>query len=154
MGTEIERKYLLSEAPEWLEECPSEVIEQGYLALEDEVEVRIRRRGGGHRLTVKSGSGLVRGEQEIELSADQFEALWPLTEGRRVSKRRYLRESEQGTFEIDVFDGELAGLLVAEMEFGSVEASEAFDPPAWLGVEVTGDRRYVNRSLATEGLPE
>lgn len=154
MGIEIERKYLLSAVPDWLEECRSEMIEQGYLSLEDEVEVRLRRRGDGHRLTVKSGRGLVRGEQEIELAADQFEALWPLTEGRRVLKRRYLRESSQGTFEIDVFEGELAGLLMAEMEFSSVEASEEFDPPGWLGAEVSADRRYVNRCLATEGLPE
>ncbi len=153
MGTEIERKFLLTEPPEWLGECPSRRIEQGYLALENDVEVRLRRLGDEFRLTVKSGRGLSRSETEVELSGEQFEGLWPVTEGRRIVKRRYLRPADEGTFEIDVFDGGLTGFVMAEMEFDSEEASEVFEPPAWLGDEVTGDQRYANRSLATRGLP-
>ncbi|MBK5115849.1 MAG: CYTH domain-containing protein [Thermoleophilia bacterium] len=154
MGTEIERKFLLTEAPGWLGECPSRHIAQGYLALEADVEVRLRRLGDEFRLTVKSGHGLSRGETEIELDRGQFEALWPMTGGRRILKRRYYRPAEEGTFEIDVFESELVGLLTVEMEYDSEAASETFDPPAWLGDEVTGDDRYANRSLATRGFPQ
>ena len=151
MGTEIERKFVLPVAPEWLEETPGETIEQGYLAADDRAEVRLRLIGGQPRLTVKHGSGLSRAEVEIDLGDDQFEALWPLTEGNRVSKVRHSRESEAGTIEIDVYGGAHAGLVVAEIEFASVAASERFDPPEWLGTEVTGDERWANRSLALSG---
>jgi CYTH domain-containing protein len=153
VGTEIERKFILAEAPGWLGDCPSQRIEQGYVALEVDVEVRLRRLGDEFRLTVKSGHGLSRGETEIELDGEQFEALWPTTEGRRIFKRRYRRPVAEGTFEIDVFEGDLAGLVVAEMEFDSEGSSEAFEPPTWLGQEVTGDDRYANQTLATRGLP-
>jgi CYTH domain-containing protein len=148
MGTEIERKFVLQSAPSWLGEAPSEPIEQGYLATGAEAEVRVRSIGGRPKLTVKSGTGLERGETEIDLDPAQFEALWPLTRGRRIEKVRHRAERGRATFEIDVYGGAHAGLVVAEIEFDSVAASEAFDPPAWLGEEVTGEERWANRSLA------
>ncbi len=151
MATEIERKFVLPAAPGWLEEAPGEAIEQGYLAADDRAEVRLRLIGGRPRLTVKHGSGLSRAEVEIDLGDDQFEALWPLTEGKRISKLRHRRESGAGTIEVDVYGGAHAGLVVAEIEFASVAASERFDPPEWLGTEVTGDERWANRSLALSG---
>ena len=151
MGTEIERKFVLPVAPEWLGEMPAEEIEQGYLGVADESEVRLRMIGGHPKLTVKTGSGLARGEEEIDLLAEQFEALWPLTEGRRISKRRHRREIGDGTIEIDVYGGDHAGLIVAEIEFESVEAAGRFEPPEWLGTDVTGDERWANRSLALAG---
>ncbi len=153
MGTEIERKFVLEGAPDWVEEAVGETIEQGYLAVEDEVEIRLRLIGGNPKLTVKSGRGLARGEQEVDLAEGQFEALWPLTEGRRISKRRHRRAVDAGTIEVDVYSGDLAGLVVAEIEFDSVAASERFRPPEWLGTEVTGDDRWANRSLALAGPP-
>ena len=53
--------------------------------------------------------------------------------------------------EVDVYEGDLAGLVTAEVEFGFERQSRSFQPPAWLGEEVTGDRRYANQSLALEG---
>jgi CYTH domain-containing protein len=103
---------------------------------------------------VKRGSGEIRTEEEIALGAEQFEALWPLTEGRRVEKVRYLVPSAMGEIEVDVFEGELAGMITVEMEFDSEAQSETFDPPEWLGREVTGDDRYANETLAVNGLPE
>jgi len=153
VGAEIERKFLLRELPGWLGECRSQVIEQGYLALEGEREVRVRRLGERGRLTVKGGHGLVREEHEVGLDPAQLAVLWPLTEGRRLSKRRYLRPEPEGTIEIDVFDGELSGLILAEVEFRSVVDSEAFSPAGWLGEEVTGDPRFANRALAARGTP-
>ena len=152
-GVEIERKFLVGNLPGGLDE--GERIAQGYLAIAgDGVEVRIRRRGATTTLTVKSGPAHVRVEEEIPIDERQFESLWPLTGGRRVSKTRHRLAVEPGLLaELDVFDGDHDGLLVAEIEFPSVEASERFAPPAWLGREVTGDRRYANQSLALEGTP-
>jgi CYTH domain-containing protein len=100
MATEIERKFLIPAAPDWLQDLPSERIAQGYLAVVDgEREVRIRRKGDQAALTVKSGSGETRREEEIDLSADQFEALWPLTEGARVFKTRYRVPYDGATIE-------------------------------------------------------
>lgn len=154
MATEIERKFLLSALPGWLAECDSERIEQGYLALEEDVEVRVRAAGGSRRLTVKRGGGRSREEVEIELDEEQFDALWPLTEGRRVAKRRYRRQVEDGVFEIDVYEGELEGMAVVEMEFDSEETADRFRAPAWTGDEVTGAPGYANRSLAVDGAPD
>jgi adenylate cyclase len=154
-GMEIERKFVLRERPPWLDEHPSVEIEQGYLAIvEGETEVRLRRKDSQTLLTVKQGAGEVRGEQEVELHEDQFAALWPLTEGRRVSKRRYQVPDDELTLEIDVFEGPLEGMVVGEVEFDSEEASRAFEPPDWLGDEVTGDSRYANESLALRGAPQ
>lgn len=153
-GVEIERKFLVLDVPPEVAARPAEAIEQGYLALDGAVEVRLRRRGARHLLTVKGGEGLTRLEEELELDARRFEALWPLTEGRRVEKTRRRVALPAGLeLELDEYSGALAGLWVAEVEFGSVAAGAAFSPPAWLGAEVTGDPGYANRSLATTGLP-
>jgi CYTH domain-containing protein len=150
---EIERKFLVARAPGELP--PGERIEQGYLAVApDGTEVRIRRRAGRSTLTVKSGPAHVRVEEELDIDDRRFEALWPLTEGRRIAKVRHLVPLEGGaTAELDVYGEALEGLLIAEVEFGSTEASAAFTPPPWLGREVTGDARYANQSLALAGMP-
>ncbi len=153
---EIERKYLVSELPD-LESCDSVEIEQGYLALADAeggAEVRLRRRGEALLLTVKGGSGEVRTEEELELDRDRFESLWPLTEGRRVRKTRYLIPLGELTAELDVYGGELQGLITAEVEFSSTDEAAAFQPPAWFERDVTGDSHYMNERLATSGLPD
>jgi adenylate cyclase len=155
VGVEIERKYRLSEPPQWLADCRSAEIEQGYLAIaEDGTEVRLRRLGDETLLTVKRGAGERRLEEEIELDRDQFDALWPLTEQRRISKTRHFVPHGDLTIEVDVFEGALAGMVVGEVEFESEDQSAAFDPPAWLEDEVTGDPRYANESLAVHGAPE
>ena len=151
MAIEIERKFVLTAAPDWLDSAPAVPIEQGYLAVGEGSEVRLRRIGGRAMLTVKSGAGLSREECEIDLTEAQFEALWPLTEGRRLSKVRHRHETDSGTIEIDVYRGAHDGLIVAEIEFASTEAGAAFTPPSWLGTEVTGDDRWANASLALSG---
>ena len=152
---EIERKFVLAAAPPRLEAHERARIEQGYVALDDNgTEVRIRRRGEQRVMTIKSGSGLVRAEEEWPLEPERFDALWPLTEGRRVVKTRYLVPLDDGlTAEVDVYEGALDGLMTAEVEFGSEADSKAFASPDWLGREVTGDARYANRTLAVSGPP-
>ena len=153
-SVEIERKFLVDQPPTGLRE--GEPIAQGYLAIGDDgVEVRIRRRGEEMTLTVKSGPGMVRTEEEFAIDGRRFESLWPLTEGRRVTKTRHLVPLDSDlTAEFDVYSGAHEGLLTAEIEFPSVAMSEAFEPPAWLGREVTGDRRFANQALALDGRPE
>jgi adenylate cyclase len=150
---EIERKFLLAARPPDLDANPKRAIEQGYLAVGDDgVEVRVRNRAGECTLTVKSGPGLVRVEEEIPIDAARFNSLWPLTAGRRIAKTRFLVPLDGGpTAEVDDYGDPLTGLLTAEIEFPSEAASAAFVPPDWLGREVTGDARYANRSLALTG---
>jgi len=151
-GREIERKFLVSVMPEG--RGPGTAIAQGYLPLaSDDAELRVRRKGDATVLTVKRGSGLDRGEEEVAISAEAFDALWPLTEGGRIEKRRYEIPHAGAIIELDEFGGELEGLLLAEVEFNAKEASERFEPPDWLGREVTDDASYGNRRLAERGRP-
>jgi adenylate cyclase len=152
---EIERKFLVREAPLGLERLRSTRIEQGYIAVaEDGTEVRVRRRDGAAVLTVKAGSGRSRFEEEIAIDAERFARLWALTEGRRLEKTRHLIPAGAGlTIELDVYSGGLSGLMVAEVEFGSEDAADAFEPPEWFGSEVTDDSRFKNQKLACEGAP-
>ena len=124
---EIERKFLVEQLPADLGTHPSDRIEQGYIAItEDDVEIRIRRYGDEAFLTIKSGGGEERLEEEIEIDDERFRSLWPLTEGRRVSKRRYRIPCEPGALiELDVYDGALEGLITAEVEFDSSAAASA-----------------------------
>jgi len=154
MALEVERKFLLPGAPEWLGDHPVARIEQGYIAITDDVEVRLRSADDDRYLTVKRGHGEVREEVEIRLSEEQFGAFWPLTESLRLDKSRYLVPVEDLTVEVDVFEGPLHGLVLAEIEFPSEALSQQFQPPPWLGEEVTGDDRYANQDLARSGLPD
>ena len=149
---EVERKFLVPGPPD-LADAESDEIEQGYLAIGSDGEVRVRRKGESLVLTAKRGAGLSREEAEVEVDRRRFDELWPLTEGRRLHKRRYVIPHGGLTIEVDVYEGDLEGLVVAEIEFSSEEEASAFEPPDWLGEEVTGDRRYLNETLATEGAP-
>jgi CYTH domain-containing protein/CHAD domain-containing protein len=149
---EIERKFLVEEMPR--AESGQSEIEQGYLALDKSTEVRLRRAGGELFLTAKGGHGEVREEVELPLDPAAFEALWPLTAGRRLRKvRHYVPLAQERRAEVDVYGGALDGLRTAEVEFDSREEADRFVPPPWLGTELTGDERYANQALATVGLP-
>jgi len=157
---EIERKFLLSGVPPTMRFARREPIRQGYLALDGDTEVRIRINQKGAVLTIKSGRGGVRVEEEIPLQTRQAEALWELTEARRVQKTRRRVRLAGGAgdadlvAEVDEYAGALDGLVVAEVEFPDEEAARGFEPPAWFGRELTDDWRYANRSLASDGMPE
>ena len=155
MGIEVERKYVLRARPEGLEAHPARRLEQGYLAIDDAgAEVRVRRKDDETLMTVKTGIGLVRGEEEFAIDAELFERLWPLTAGRQVVKTRYFVPLHDGLVaEVDDYEGPLAGLLTAEIEFPDEAAAHAFAAPAWLGEDVTGDKRYANQRLAVDGRP-
>jgi CYTH domain-containing protein/8-oxo-dGTP pyrophosphatase MutT (NUDIX family) len=155
-GVEIERKWLVHELPaDELRNAPADAIAQGYLATghDGDAEVRVRRRGKRTFITVKSTGGLERVEEELAIDERTFASLWPLTEGRRVEKTRHLVPHGDATLEVDVYEGDLDGLVVAEVEFESRQASAVFIPPSWLGEDVTEDERYKARNLALNGLP-
>jgi adenylate cyclase len=168
-GVEIERKWLVDEPPASALAQPADAIEQGYLAIgaDGSEEVRLRRRGKQSFQTVKSGHGLARAEREVELTSEQFETLWPATRGRRVEKTRRVLEAPGGggggdggdgdgggvVVELDVYEGALSGLVVAEVEFPDEAAARRFQAPAWFGQEVTDDDAYKNRRLAVDGRP-
>ena len=155
MNKEIERKFLVKELPENLDQYPSTEITQGYLAItEDGTEVRLRKKGERHFQTVKSGFGLQRNEAEIEISKDQFEKLWSMTEGKRIEKVRIQIDHSGIKIELDIYSGILDGLIVAEVEFPSIELANSFLPPNWFGREVTEDERYKNRNLVLYRAPD
>jgi adenylate cyclase len=156
-GVEIERKWLVEELPGDLASWEAEELAQGYVAITEDAEVRVRRRGGDGGpawLTVKSAPGLRRVEEELPLKPGAFDRLWALTEGRRVVKSRHAREVAGGVvLELDVYRGALEGLVTLEVEFPDEAAARGWTPPAWAGREVTGDRAYANQALAVHGRP-
>lgn len=146
---EIERKWLVRVVPR-LRDFKREQIVQGYLAISsDGTEVRIRRKGDNYFETVKSRGTLARDEIEVKISHDQFRRLWPATRGRRLRKTRYALKWNGHQIELDVYQGSLAKLVIAEVEFESIPESMQFSPPAWFAKEVTNVKRYKNSSLAT-----
>jgi adenylate cyclase len=150
MSLEIERKFLVRKLPADLTRYPHAEISQGYLvSLDDGLQVRLRKSGDKFSLTYKRGTGNVREEREVELSAEQFDALWPATEGKRLVKTRYNIPFGDRVVEIDVYHEKHEGLVVAEVEFDQEAAAKNFQPPAWLGDDVTGDPRYSNQLLAS-----
>ena len=149
---EIERKYLLDALPAHAADAPSRQIEQGWLPGK-RLRERLRRvtddRGVTFVRTVKAGSGVMRIEIEEETTREIFDALWPLTRGCRVSKRRYVVEEHDLEWEVDVFDGR--ALVLAEVELASEDESPEL--PAWLAPhvvrEVTDEPAFVNLNLAS-----
>ncbi|HSP44405.1 MAG TPA: CYTH domain-containing protein [Chthoniobacterales bacterium] len=146
---EIERKFLVKRMPPDLKKFPHDLIEQGYLAASrGGFQVRLRKKGSVLSLTFKQGTKGEREEREIRLSLEQFKTLWPATAGRRLTKVRYDVPWKKHTIEIDVYRGRHDGLVVAEVEFDDQESCANFEPPAWLGRDVTGKPKYSNVAMA------
>jgi CYTH domain-containing protein len=158
MGTEIERKFLIAEADRvpQPDRAPAPVrMRQGYLADEGDVSVRLRITADDATVTIKGGAGLRRTEVELPLPRRDAEALWLLTEGRRLEKVRHRVPTRPGgpTADVDMYEGGLAGLVTAEVEFESEDDAAAFVPPEWFDRELTGDGAWANTSLARRGRP-
>ncbi len=151
---EIERKFLVRMVPGNLTAYPHAAIRQGYLAADaDGTTVRLRQAGSHYYITVKGLGDIARPEAEVDLTQAQFDALWPFTKRRRVEKVRYEIPLGSLTISLDAYEGALAGLYTAEVEFESIESAEAFQAPVWFGEDVSRDRRYRNLILASEGIP-
>ena len=145
MTFEIERRFIARVArPDALENGRVRRLEQAYLST-GEPGVRVRRAGEIYTLTVKAGQGRVRQEVETQLPPETGAALLQMAGARRLNKTRYTLDR----WEIDFFEGPLAGLILAEAEL--ISPTEPL-PPVPDGVllvrEVTDDGRYVNQCLA------
>ena len=94
-----------------------------------------------------------RQEEELELGERQADALWELTEGRRLQKSRRQMHIDGHDVDVDEYAGALDGLVVAEVEFVDEDSARVFEPPPLFVRELTGDPAYANRNLVLFGLP-
>lgn len=148
MGIEIERKFLLATDRWRAQVTRSQFMQQGYLAGEGgKASTRVRIEGARANLNIKAAVvGSARAEYQYEIPlAEAREMLATLCVGVLEKTRHYVEQGEL-TWEIDEFSGANAGLIVAEVELERVD--QVVVPPAWLGAEVTEERRYYNHHLA------
>lgn len=145
MGKEIERKFKVKDVPD-LNAYPFKMLEQGYLNVNP--VVRVRKEDDSYYLTYKGKGFLEREEYNLLLNEASYNHLIAKTDGKIIRKRRYLIPYEKYTVELDIFEGELEGLVIAEVEFESVEEANSFTPPSWFGEDVTADKNYTNAHLA------
>ena len=149
---EIERKYLIEDLtalPFRPEDYPSREIEQGYLCTDP--VVRVRRDGSRYFLTYKSKGLMVREEYNLPLTEDSYLHLREKTDGRLITKLRYVIPLDGGlSLELDIFRGDLAPLILAEIEFPDEESAENYQAPSWLGRDVTFTAEYHNSTLSME----
>lgn len=143
---EIERKYLLKELPKNLDTYPHRHLEQGYLCTAP--VVRIRKDDDKYELTYKSGGMMVRQEYNLPLTKTSYEHLKKKVDGRLITKKRYMIPYEKYTIELDVFENDLAPLVLAEVEFEAEEEANSFTPPDWFGEDVTFSGAYHNSVLS------
>ena len=147
-GLEIERKFLVKKGDAYNSAAfSSSHIQQGYIPA-DGATVRIRTRDDKAYLTIKGKSvngGMTRYEFEKEIEMDEAQHLLQLCKGGVIDKRRYLVKSGNHTFEVDEFYGDNEGLVMAEVELGSED--ETYEKPDFIGMEVTGDKRFYNSHL-------
>lgn len=142
-------------APKDLDNYLHENISQEYIVIaEDGTEVRLRAKGEKYFQTIKRGLGKSRTETEVELTEKQFEILKGASTGIGVQKTRYNIPYGTETIELDIYLNILKGLITAEVEFESEDASNKFVIPEWFGREVTDDKKYKNQSLALHGMPK
>ena len=144
---EIERKYLVHTLPENIEQYPCRHLEQGYLNTSP--VVRIRKDDHKYELTYKSSGLLARQEYNLPLDAASYEHLKSKVDGHLISKKRYLIPlNTELTIELDVFEGYLEPLVLAEVEFPTEAMAMSFVPPKWFGEDVTFSGEYHNSYLS------
>ncbi len=158
---EIERKFLIKALPEHLGSYPCHHIEQAYLNTDP--VVRVRKEDDTYYLTYKGKGMMAREEYNLYLNKDSYYHLREKADGNIISKKRYLiplrnpgfkegfptpPEDYSLTIELDVFDAPFAPLILAEVEFGSKDAAEAFVPPEWFDEDVTYRKEYHNSFMA------
>ena len=131
---EIERKFTVKELPD-LSNYEYKKLTQAYLNTDP--VIRIRREDEKYVLTYKGKGLLAREEHNLPLNAESFEHLLPKADGLIISKTRYLIPYENYLIELDIFAGDLAPLIMAEVEFESEDEAHAFVPPSWFDKDVT-----------------
>lgn len=150
MGIEIERKFLVKNIDFIKESYDKIAITQAYICKDKTHTIRIRKGNNKAFLTIKgksSENGLSRIEWEKEISMEDIEVLEKLCADYVIKKTRYLVRYKHHTYEVDVFENENKGLILAELELEN--ENDYFEKPDWLGEEVTGNMKYYNSYLST-----
>ena len=142
---EIERKFTVSNLPE-LEKYAYHTIVQAYLNRDP--VMRIRKQDDEYYFTYKGKGLLAREEYNLPLNKESFDNLLPKAEGKVIAKKRYLIPYEKYTIELDIFEGDLAPLIIAEVEFESTSEALSFTPPEWFLEDVTENPAYHNSNLS------
>lgn len=144
---EIERKYLVGEIPYDLSNLAYHDIEQAYLCTTP--VVRIRKQDNDYILTYKGSGMMAREEYNLPLNEEAYNHLKEKADGNIISKRRYLIPIENDlTIELDIFNGFLAPLILAEIEFPTEEAANNFTPLDWFTEDVTFNKKFHNSYLS------
>lgn len=151
---EIEKKFTIKELPSDLESYPCHLIEQAYLNTDP--VIRIRKEDTSYYLTYKGSGLMAREEYNLPLNEAAYYHLLEKADGRIITKKRYViplkqyqpEDQNDLSIELDVFEGELAPLIIAEIEFPTKEMAEAFTAPDFFLEDVTFDPRYHNSNLS------
>ena len=144
---EIERKFLVKQIPEGCTSFPCRQIEQAYLNTDP--VVRVRRDNDDYYLTYKGKGLLSREEYNLPLTKESYEHLKEKIDGRLITKKRYVIPLKDSLFiELDIFSGDLAPLMLAEVEFPDKETANHFTPPKWFGEDVTFSSSYHSSTLS------
>ncbi len=151
-GFEIERKFLIKKLPENINEYPSKKIIQWFFKDENDKTIRIRKvqfkAWIEYFQTIKKWHWLIRKEDEIKLSKENFDKMWKQVWNRYLEKTRYIIPFEKKEIEVDMYKGKNKWLVTAEIEFQTPLESRNFLLPKWFDKEITEDRKFTNANLA------
>lgn len=146
MAREIERKFLVVDNSFQAIATSVRHIAQGYLSTDPDRTVRVRIADNQAFITIKSRNvGCVRGEWEYPIPVEDAHQLMALCVGTPIIKTRHLVPYKGYVWEVDVFEGAHAGLIVAEVELPNATSEPPLPP--FVGREVTGDPAYYNSQL-------
>lgn len=153
MGLEIERKFLVKKeiadifyAMSEKSEIEYKEIQQAYLTTDP--VIRVRRTDDNYSMTYKGKGVLSREEYNLPLTKESFDILLSKADGNVISKRRILIPYEKYTIELDIFRHPFENIIVAEVEFESVEEAENFKKPEWFLDDVTDKNEYRNSHMS------
>lgn len=142
---EIERKFLVGSLPN-LDGVKSSEIVQGYVSFSP--EIRVRQLDDKYYRTEKGEGMILREENEWEISKKEAEKMFQEVKTNLIEKTRYYIPYNKYTIELDIYKGIFKGLIVAEVEFETLEEANNFTPPEWFLEDISEKREYRNKILA------
>ena len=146
---EIERKFLVKSLPD-LSGAKSSKIKQGYVSILP--EVRVRKLDGKYYRTEKDEGMVVREEREWEIAEVEAQRMFAEVKTNIIEKTRYYLPYGKYTIELDIYEGKFDGLIVAEIEFPTLDEASSFTPPEWFSEDISEKKEYRNKILAQKDL--